>query len=102
MPNRYDYPLVKSLIAMPNRSDNADAALVVHYYTLTLSSLCTTTRFVTRFGPRVPLWYLLIVRREGIEGTAKPLIGLLMLLGLPRLVCQAERCVHACALCACM
>ena len=29
----------------------------------------------------------LIVRKEGIEGTAKPLIGLLTLLGLPRLVC---------------
>jgi len=29
----------------------------------------------------------LIVRIEGIEGTAKPLIGLLTLLGLPRLVC---------------
>ena len=28
-----------------------------------------------------------IVRIEGIEGTAKPLIGLLTLLGLPRLVC---------------
>ena len=28
-----------------------------------------------------------LVRIEGIEGTAKPLIGLLTLLGLPRLVC---------------
>ena len=36
----------------------------------------------------------LIVRIEGIEGTAKPLIGLLTLLGLPRLVLQAHAYAH--------
>ena len=35
----------------------------------------------------VSIMVFLIVRIEGIEGTAKPLIGLLTLLGLPRLVC---------------
>ena len=35
----------------------------------------------------------LIVRIEGREGTAKPLIGLLTLLGLPRLVCRSK-CPH--------
>ena len=35
----------------------------------------------------VSIMVFLIVRIEGIEGTAKPLIGLLTLLGLQRLVC---------------
>jgi hypothetical protein len=37
--------------------------------------------------PQSSIMVFLIVRIEGIEGTAKPLIGLLTLLGLPRLVC---------------
>ena len=36
--------------------------------------------------PQSSIMVFLIVRIEGIEGTAKPLIGLLTLLGLPRLV----------------
>ena len=39
-----------------------------------------------RLRTLLPIMVLPIVRIEGIEGTAKPLIGLLTLLGLPHLV----------------